>query len=127
MSKRVIPLVDLSAYTQGDEASRKDFVDKLGKAFHEVGFVGVTNHGVPKQLIEDFYAAAKAFFALPVEIKRKYEIPEMSGQRGYTSFGKEHAKQSEVVEALGSPCRFAGSLDGREDRGKCKAYKHEAG
>jgi isopenicillin N synthase-like dioxygenase len=34
------------------------------------------------------------FFALPTEVKLKYERPELSGQRGYTSFGKEHAKDS---------------------------------
>src|SRR5690606_20883832 len=32
------------------------------------------------------------FFALPTEVKRRYEKPELAGQRGYTSFGKEHAK-----------------------------------
>jgi isopenicillin N synthase-like dioxygenase len=30
------------------------------------------------------------------EVKRKYEIAGLAGQRGYTSFGKEHAKQSNV-------------------------------
>jgi isopenicillin N synthase-like dioxygenase len=34
------------------------------------------------------------FFALPDSVKRKYEIPDLAGQRGYTSFGKEHAKGS---------------------------------
>lgn len=98
MSQRVIPVVDLSAYTAGDADARSAFVSDLGKAFHEVGFVGVRNHGVPQTLIDDFYAAAKAFFALPVEAKRKYEIEGLAGQRGYTSFGKEHAKQSEVAD-----------------------------
>src|SRR5690606_31258585 len=32
------------------------------------------------------------FFNLPQETKDKYEIPGIGGQRGYTSFGKEHAK-----------------------------------
>ncbi|MFM8490076.1 MAG: 2-oxoglutarate and iron-dependent oxygenase domain-containing protein, partial [Bacteroidota bacterium] len=52
----------------------------------------------PKSLIEGFFNASKAFFALPVEVKKKYEIPGMAGQRGYTSFGKEHAKQSNVAD-----------------------------
>ena len=34
----------------------------------------------------------KNFFSLPVETKRKYEIPGIGGQRGYVSFGKESAK-----------------------------------
>lgn len=96
MRKRAIPLVDLSTFVHGDADQRREFVASLGKAFHEIGFVGVVNHGIPKQLIDDFYAAAKKFFALPEEVKKKYEIPGLAGQRGYTSFGKEHAKHSNV-------------------------------
>lgn len=54
------------------------------------------NHGIPKSLVDEFYASAKAFFALPVDVKRSYEVNDLAGQRGYTSFGKEHAKQSNV-------------------------------
>lgn len=95
---RTIPLVDLSVFVTGDASQRQAFVAELGKAFHEIGFVGVTGHGVPQQLIDDFYQAAKAFFALPEDQKRQYELSGMAGQRGYTSFGKEHAKQSTVAD-----------------------------
>jgi isopenicillin N synthase-like dioxygenase len=98
MSNRAIPVVDLSQFTKGDEASRQAFVEALGEAFQNIGFVGVSNHGVPRQLISDFYKASKAFFALPVDIKNKYEITGAAGQRGYTAFGTEHAKQSEVAD-----------------------------
>ena len=98
MSARAIPLVDLSKFVKGDESERAAFVEKLGKAFHEIGFVGVVNHGIPKSLIEEFYNTSKAFFSLPVDAKRNYEVPGLAGQRGYTSFGKEHAKQSEVAD-----------------------------
>ena len=33
---------------------------------------------------------------MPLEIKSKYELKGLAGQRGYTSFGKEHAKHSNV-------------------------------
>lgn len=98
MQEKGIPTVDLGQYANGSEADKKAFVEQLGKAFHEVGFVAVVNHGVPKKLIDDFYAASKAFFALPEDVKRKYEIAGLAGQRGYTSFGKEHAKQSQVAD-----------------------------
>ncbi len=97
-TSRTIPLVDLSKFQRGDEAQRQAFTEKLGSAFHEIGFVGVTGHGISKDLIDDFYVAAKQFFALPVETKRKYEVAGAAGQRGYTSFGKEHAKQSQVAD-----------------------------
>lgn len=98
MSHRAIPLVDLHRFTQGNEAERQAFVEDLGSAFHHTGFVGVVNHGIPLELVDRFYTESKAFFAMPEESKRRYEIPGMAGQRGYTSFGKEHAKQSEVAD-----------------------------
>lgn len=96
--KRTIPVVDLSHFTQGDAAQKQAFVDALGKAFHEVGFVGVVNHGIPQDLVDAFYKKAYDFFALPVQTKQAYEIPALAGQRGYTSFGKEHAKHSKVAD-----------------------------
>ncbi len=95
---RAIPLVRLSQFTEGNPEEQAAFVEALGHAFHEIGFVGVIGHGVSKSLIEDFYAASQRFFALPEAVKRQYEIPGLAGQRGYTSFGKEHAKQSKVAD-----------------------------
>ncbi len=93
---RAIPVVDLNKFVEGSDEDRKIFVEKLGRAFHEVGFVGVVNHGIPKSLVESFYKQAKAFFSMPTEVKNQYEIRGLAGQRGYTSFGKEHAKHSNV-------------------------------
>jgi isopenicillin N synthase-like dioxygenase len=73
MSKRTIPTVDLSKFVHGNAEEQKAFVDKLGKAFHEVGFVGVINHGIPKELVSGFYDESKTFFSQPVSIKRKYK------------------------------------------------------
>lgn len=93
-----IPVVDLAAFTSGDAASKQAFVQQLGKAYEEVGFVAVKNHGIPDELIADLYRYVQMFFALPEEVKHKYEIPELAGQRGYTSFGKEHAKGYEAPD-----------------------------
>ena len=98
MMTRTIPLVNLHQFETGDRARREDFVAELGSAFRDIGFVGVTGHGITKDLIDDFYRAAKQFFALPTEVKRRYEVPGAAGQRGYTSFGKEHAKHSQVAD-----------------------------
>jgi isopenicillin N synthase-like dioxygenase len=97
-TERTIPLVNLSDFEKGDDATRQAFIKQLGDAFHGIGFVGVTGHGIPKELIDDFYIAAKKFFALPEDLKRKQEVPGAAGQRGYTAFGKEKAKQSKVAD-----------------------------
>ena len=98
MSERVIPLIDLAKFVHGSDEEKKAEVKKIGQAFHEVGFVGVINHGIPQELVDVFYKSSKDFFSLPVSVKRSYEIPGLAGQRGYTSFGKEHAKQSKVAD-----------------------------
>lgn len=96
MTKRAIPLVDLSTFVHGTAAQQAAFVEAIGDAFRTSGFVGVVNHGVPSELVDRFYSLSKAFFALPNVEKQKYEVPGLAGQRGYTSFGKEHAKHSTV-------------------------------
>jgi isopenicillin N synthase-like dioxygenase len=87
-----IPVVDLAEFLSGDETKKQKFVQEIGKAYEEVGFVAVKNHGIPDELISDLYKYVQQFFALPGETKKKYELPELAGQRGYTSFGREHAK-----------------------------------
>ena len=93
-----IPSVDLANFLSGDPELKNSFVQQIGKAYEDVGFVAVKNHGVPAELISDLYRYVQDFFSLPLEQKRKYEIPELSGQRGYTSFGKEHAKGSDAPD-----------------------------
>jgi len=87
-----IPSVDLANYTHGNEEERQKFIQDIGQAYEDIGFVAIRNHGIDDQLISDFYKVVKAFFALPEDVKKKYEIEGIGGQRGYTSFGKEHAK-----------------------------------
>lgn len=93
-----IPKVNLSLFRDGTSGDQNQFTEDLGNAFREIGFVIVSGHGIPQSLIEGFYQESKAFFALDTTIKRKYELKGMAGQRGYTSFGVEHAKQSQVAD-----------------------------
>lgn len=93
-----IPSVDLSDFLSGDTVKKNNFVQKLGKAYEEIGFVAVKNHGISDDLIADLYKYVQQFFSLPLEQKKKYEIRGLAGQRGYTSFGKEHAKGSEAPD-----------------------------
>ena len=93
-----IPVVDLADFLSGDARKKQKFVNELGKAYEEVGFVAVKNHGIPDEVIGDLYKHVQQFFALPSGSKRQYEVPGLAGQRGYTSFGKEHAKGSDAPD-----------------------------
>ncbi len=93
-----IPVVDLSNFINGDAQQKQDFVNDLGRAYEQVGFVAVKNHGIADTLIADLYNYVQQFFSLPTATKNEYEIPELAGQRGFTSFGREHAKGSDAPD-----------------------------
>jgi isopenicillin N synthase-like dioxygenase len=93
-----LPVVDLDQFLHGDEAQKAAFVAALGRAYEEIGFVAVGNHGIPADLTDRFYKCVEAFFSQDEKAKQRYEIVELAGQRGYTSFGREKAKQSEVAD-----------------------------
>lgn len=92
MAIKNIPAVDLSKFANGNEQQRQEFINELGQAWKEVGFVTVKNHGVPDEYINAFYTQVKRFFEMDTETKLKYEDKDNAGQRGYTSFGREQAK-----------------------------------
>ena len=89
-----IPSVDLNDFLSDDLQKKSLFVDTIGNAFQEIGFCAVRGHFLDDQLVKKLYDQIKLFFDLPTDIKKKYEHPEFSGQRGYVSFGKESAKGS---------------------------------
>jgi isopenicillin N synthase-like dioxygenase len=92
MANDNIPCVDLADFISDKPKHKQKFVNEIGKAFEEIGFVSLKNHFLSEELSKELYKEVKSFFALPYEVKRKYEIEGLGGQRGYVSFGKEHAK-----------------------------------
>ena len=93
--EQTIPVVDLAEFTSGDAQARQKFVDELGAAFREFGFAAIENHGIAQELIYETYDRFEAFFELDEETKKQYEDPSTGRQRGYTSFGVEHARGNE--------------------------------
>lgn len=83
---RYVPEVDLG------KMKRTQATRTFGRALETIGFVVVTNHGIPTQLIEDAYDAAKTVFSLSEQVKSRYSRPDLGYQYGYTPFGTEHAK-----------------------------------
>jgi len=87
-----IPNVDLSDFLTSDTRKKQKFVKEIGAAFENIGFVALQGHFLSDELVTQLYAEIKKFFKLKQAIKDSYEIAGIGGQRGYTSFGKEHAK-----------------------------------
>ena len=105
---QTIPVLDLQDFIgdpeSGPQRSQRSshrsnaFVQAFGQALSELGFFALVNHGVEKRIIDAAYGAAEAFFALPEDTKTQYDLAELRGQRGFTCFGKEHAKNSSAPD-----------------------------
>ena len=87
-----VPSLDLADFTSGSESQKNEFVKDLGEAYTNIGFVSIKNHGLSDELVAQLYQATERFFKLTDDVKQKYERPELFGQRGYISKGKEKAK-----------------------------------
>lgn len=87
-----IPSVNLQDFLSEDKSRNKKFIKEIGSAFEDIGFVALSGHFLSDELVKDLYSEVRNYFNLPQEVKDSYEIIGIGGQRGYTSFGKEHAK-----------------------------------
>jgi len=86
-----IPQADLNEFLSDDPMRKDAFVQKIGAAFQEIGFLALKGHFLDAELQDQLYTEIRTFFELPTSIKKGYEIDGGGGQRGYTGFGKEHA------------------------------------
>jgi len=87
-----IPSVDLSDFLSNDKKRKLKFINEIGNAYEEIGFVALKGYFLTNQQSNKLYSKVKSFFELSTQEKEKYEIEGIGGQRGYTSFGKESAK-----------------------------------
>ena len=87
-----IPSVNLADFLSDDESRKQKFINEIGNAYENIGFVALKGHFLDDELVDNLYTEIKNFFDLPTKVKEKYEIPGIGGQRGYVSFGKESAK-----------------------------------
>ncbi|MEM6454799.1 MAG: 2-oxoglutarate and iron-dependent oxygenase domain-containing protein [Acidobacteriota bacterium] len=97
MTAATIPTIDLADFHHADPNQRSAFVRTLGEGLEHFGFLTVEGHGVDHAVIRRVYEAFETFFALPDATKRRYAGVE-GGARGYTPFGVEHAKGSDVPD-----------------------------
>ena len=87
-----IPSVNLLDFLSNDPKIKQKFVDEIGQAYETIGFVALKGHFLEDSLVDKLYSEIKKFFDLSTAQKQRYEVPEIGGQRGYVSFGKESAK-----------------------------------
>ncbi|GGN28646.1 isopenicillin N synthase family dioxygenase [Streptomyces fuscichromogenes] len=91
-----IPTIDLRPWLDGDEDGRRETARTVDAALRTAGFLLVTGHGVEDELRDAVREAARAFFALPAEVKAAYEVKV--GGRGWLGPKAEANGYSEGTE-----------------------------
>ena len=90
-----VPELSLKSFTEGSADERREFIDALMAGFQYFGFIILKDHAVRRELLARAYEMSKEFFDRPVAEKMKFAAGP-DGQRGYTPFGREHAKDASV-------------------------------
>jgi isopenicillin N synthase-like dioxygenase len=104
-----IPVIDIAGLTSAEPARRKDVAWKIHRACRDSGFFYVTNHGIPHTLLDGQFAAARDFFALPIEARMEVQFRPGAHNRGYEPMRRQRLDQSALPD-LKESFMFAGEV-----------------
>lgn len=97
-TNRKVPTLSLMSFVNGTNTDKQRFVDNLFLGLKDYGFIILEDHLVDQKLVDKAYECVHQFFQLPTDVKKQYICKEGGGQRGYTAFGVEHAKNSQFPD-----------------------------
>lgn len=97
-AERKVPELSLMSFVNGTNNDKTKFVNGLFSGLKDYGFIVLVDHPVDYKLTSKAYDLIHQFFQLPAETKQKYICQQGGGQRGYTAFGVEHAKNSKYPD-----------------------------
>lgn len=83
-NKPTLPVIDIAPLIDGDLAARRAVAAEIREACFGTGFFYITGHGVPQAVIDDTFAMARAFFALPEAEKSRILMTDTPGYAGYS-------------------------------------------
>jgi len=114
-----VPELSLKEFIEGSEDHKRQFTDDLMRGLMHFGFIILKDHPIDEDLLDHAYELSRNLFDMPEKSKLNYISPVGGGQRGYTPFGREHAKDSKfpdlkefwhVGRELSSDHKFYGSF-----------------
>jgi len=104
--------VDLTGWFSGDPAEMDAVAQAVDQACMGSGFLSLTGHGVPVELMQRMLDVSQEFFDLPVDQKMRYHLDDVAANRGYAPFESEALSYSLGVDS--EPDLFEAFNIGRE-------------
>ncbi|KAH9850755.1 Clavaminate synthase-like protein [Lenzites betulinus] len=96
-----IPLIDFSKYRNASSvAEKEETANDIVRGFTEVGFIYLTNHGIPQETVQGAFEQSAEFFRLPYEKKAELAWRDPRANRGFVQVGRERVTQSADAEEI---------------------------
>jgi len=105
-----IPTISLKPAFDGTPGGREKVVEEIRRACEDMGFLTITDHGVPDEITDAMWKAGWNFFDLPAEEKTQFTSEdEAKYPYGYTAFkgevlqgglDKEHGEETTIAPDL---------------------------
>ena len=92
-----LQVIDLGPYLASDDGALDRLAREIRRACETIGFFYIKNHGVQRELIQQAFAQAKRFHALPLTEKQK--IPQDEHNIGYLPINASMQRHSTVHHA----------------------------
>jgi isopenicillin N synthase-like dioxygenase len=90
-----IPVVDLGPFLAGEPGALERTAAELRDVCENVGFMYISNHGVPAELMQQTFAAAEAFHAQSLDAKMAIKLNDR--MQGYMPYKSSVARANGLV------------------------------
>ncbi len=101
MTLQYVPIIDLAPYYSGQPEGKAAVAQAVRQACEDIGFLVITEHRIPAELIERVSTQTRAFFDMPLAEKRKVDRPSPEMVRGYSAVAEESLSYSLEESAPG--------------------------
>lgn len=101
MTLQYVPIIDLAPYFSGQPEGKAAVARAVRQACKDIGFLVITEHQIPAELIQRVSKQTRAFFDMPLAEKRKVDRPSPEMVRGYSAVAEESLSYSLEESAPG--------------------------
>ena len=94
LNRGELPIIDLTSWFKGDLDAQRQIADSMNRLFKQVGFVYLSNQGIPQDLTDSVFQVTESFFNLPEEKKQQVHYNRANFRKGYIPILVESADPS---------------------------------